>query len=207
MSNSSDSPRSGTCIVDTKQPLLSSARLVLRPLSAADAPIVHKLVQERQIASTTLNIPHPYEDGMAEAWIATHEPAWHRGEMATFAITEPSEGVVGAIGLTIELWHQRAEAGYWIGLPFWGRGYATEALSAIIAFGFEQLHLNRIHASHMTRNPASGKVMIKAGMRYEGCLRQHIIKWDQFEDLASYAILRSEFVKPGASDQCQQTSG
>jgi RimJ/RimL family protein N-acetyltransferase len=178
----------------TKQPVLSSARLVLRPFSTADAPVVCKLVQEREIASTTLNIPHPYEDGMAEAWIATQEPAWLRGEIATFAVTEPSEGIVGAIGLTIELPHQRAEAGYWIGLPFWGRGYATEALSAIIAFGFSQLNLNRIHASHMTRNPASGRVMIKAGMRFEGSLRQHVMKWGKFEDLASYAILRSEFV-------------
>ena len=178
----------------TKQPVLSSARLVLRPFSTADAPVVCKLVQEREIASTTLNIPHPYEDGMAETWITTQEPAWLRGEIATFAITEPSEGIVGAISLTIELPHQRAEAGYWIGLPFWGRGYATEALSAIIAFGFSQLNLNRIHASHMTRNPASGRVMIKAGMHFEGCLRQHVMKWGQFEDLAIYAILRSEFV-------------
>jgi ribosomal-protein-alanine N-acetyltransferase len=175
-----------------KQPSLSSARLVLRPFFTEDASIVHKLVQEREIASTTLNIPHPYEDGMAEAWIAMHEPGWQRREMATFAITEPSEGLVGAIGLTIELAHNRAEAGYWIGLPFWGRGYATEALSAIIAFGFAQLNLNRIHASHLTRNAASGRVMIKAGMRYEGCLRQHVLKWGQFEDLAKYAILRSE---------------
>jgi [ribosomal protein S5]-alanine N-acetyltransferase len=178
----------------TKQPLLPSARLVLRPFSTADAPVVHKLVQEREIASTTLNIPHPYEDGMAEAWIATQETAWLRGEIATFAITEPSEGIVGAISLTIEASHQRAEAGYWVGLPFWGRGYATEALSAIIALGFSQLNLNRIHASHMTRNPASGRVMIKAGMSFEGCLRQHVLKWGKFEDLAIYAILRSELV-------------
>lgn len=179
----------------TKQPVLSSARLVLRPLSTADASTVHKLVAHPEIASTTLNIPHPYEAGMAEGWIATHEPAWRRGEIATFAITEPSDGLVGAIGLTIELKHQRAEAGYWIGLPFWGKGYATEALLTIIAFGFGQLNLNRIHASHFTRNPASGRVMIKAGMQFEGCLRQHVIKWGQFEDIASYSILRSEYVK------------
>jgi ribosomal-protein-alanine N-acetyltransferase len=177
-----------------KQPVLFSARLVLRPLSSDDASIVHKLVAEREIASTTLNIPFPYEDGMAEAWIATHEPAWQRGEIATFAITEPSEGLVGAIGLTIDQKNQRAEAGYWIGLPFWGRGYATEALSEIIAFGFTQLNLNRIHASHFTRNPASGRVMIKAGMRFEACLRQHVVKWGQFEDIAAYSILRSEYL-------------
>jgi len=158
-----------------------------------DAQEVHRLVGEREIASTTLNIPYPYEAGMAETWIATHKPAWERGELATFAITEPAEGLVGAMGLVVELTHQRAEAGYWIGSSFWGRGYATEALSAVISFGFKQLGLNRIHAAHFMRNPASGRVMIKAGMRYEGCLRQHVLKWGQFEDLAKYSILRSEF--------------
>ncbi len=177
----------------TTQPILTTNRLLLRPFSANDAPDVHRLVGEREIASTTLNIPHPYEQGMAETWIAKHEPAWEHGELATFAITEPSEGLVGAIGLVVELAHQRAEVGYWIGLPFWGRGYATEALSALIAFGFTQLSLNRIHAAHFVRNAASGRVMVKAGMRYEGCLRQHVLKWGQFEDLAKYAILRFEF--------------
>jgi RimJ/RimL family protein N-acetyltransferase len=159
--------------------------------------MVHKLAAERVIASTTLNIPYPYEEGMAEAWIAAQESAWELGEAATFAITEATEGFVGVIGLSIEPNHWRAEAGYWVGLPYWGRGYATEALAAIIAFGFRQLDLNRIHATHFTRNPASGRVMIKAGMRFEGCLRQHFLKWGQFEDVASYSILRSEYFDDG----------
>ncbi len=175
------------------QPTLTTPRLVLRPLTLADAPVLQRLVGEKVIAANTLNIPHPYEDGMAETWIGTHAPGWERGEQATFAITQPSEGLVGVIGLTIEAAHKRAEAGYWIGTPFWGRGYASEALKAIIEFGFKQLDLNRIHASHFVRNPASGRVMIKAGMSYEGRLRQHILKWGQFEDLAKYSILRSEY--------------
>jgi RimJ/RimL family protein N-acetyltransferase len=152
-------------------------------------------VGQREIASTTLNIPHPYEPGMAEVWITTHEPAWLRREMAIFAITEPSDGLVGAISLTIEQKHLRAEAGYWIGLPFWGKGYATEALLTIMDFGFEQLGLHRIYASHFTRNPASGRVMVKAGMQFEGCLRHHVVKWGEFEDIASYSILRPEYVR------------
>jgi RimJ/RimL family protein N-acetyltransferase len=179
----------------TNQPNVYSPRLVLRPFSPSDASVIKELLAQAEIASTTLNIPHPYEEGMAEAWIATHEPGWQGGEMASFAITERSEGLVGAIALTIEKKHQRGEVGYWIGIPFWGRGYATEALSAIISFGFTQLNLNRIHASHFTRNPASGRVMLKAKMRFEGCLRQHVIKWGQFEDIATYSILRSEHVE------------
>jgi RimJ/RimL family protein N-acetyltransferase len=62
-----------------------------------------------------------------------------------------------------------------------------------VTYGFETLALHRIHAYHMTRNPASGRVMQKIGMRYEGCLRQHICKWGVFEDAAVYGILKSEF--------------
>ncbi len=150
------------------------------------------LAGAREIADTTLTIPHPYLDGMAETWIATHEDAWKQQDRATFAITSLEEGVVGAIGLHLRLAHQRAEMGYWVGLPFWNRGYATEAARAIIAFGFEALGLNRIHASHLARNPASGRVMMKAGMRFEGTLRQHVLKWGRAEDLSEYAILRSD---------------
>jgi len=164
----------------------------LRPFSPDDAPALQKLVGDKEIASTTLNIPHPYEDGMAERWIETHEPNWVDGRLAVFAIVEPAAGLVGAISLRIEHAHKRAEAGYWIGVPFWGRGYASEALVALIDFGFNHLGLNRIHASHLTRNPASGRVMVKAGMKYEGRRRQHFLKWEKFEDVELYGILRSD---------------
>jgi len=62
-----------------------------------------------------------------------------------------------------------------------------------VAYGFERRGLHRIHASHLTRNPASGRVLQKIGMRYEGCLRQHVDKWEVFEDLALYGILQSGY--------------
>jgi [ribosomal protein S5]-alanine N-acetyltransferase len=176
-----------------EQPTLTTPRLVLRPFSLADATVLQKLVGEKEIAENTLTIPHPYLDGMAEAWINTHAPGWQRAEQAVFAITEPNEGLIGVIDIRIKPEHKRAEVGYWIGIPFWGRGYASEALEAIIEFGFKQLDLNRIHADHFVRNPASGRVMEKAGMKYEGRFREHILKWGKFEDLATYSILRSEY--------------
>ena len=172
--------------------MLRTERLILRPFGREDAPTVQRLAGTREVADTTLTIPHPYLDGVAESWIATHEEAWKQKDRATFAVTTEAEGLIGAIGLHLRLGHQRAELGYWIGLPFWNRGYATEAARAIIAFGFESLGLNRIHASHLTRNPASGRVMEKAGMRFEGTLRQHVVRWGRLEDLNTYAVLRSE---------------
>lgn len=176
-----------------KLPTLRTSRLVLRPFLLSDAVTVQRLAGDRGVADTTLSIPHPYVDGMAEQWIATHEGAWTRHELATLAITEPEAGLVGAISLRIELAHRRAEIGYWIGPPFWGLGYATEAARAMVAFGFDKLSLQRIHAQLFARNPASGRVMAKVGMQLEGTLRRHVYRWDQPEDVEAWGLLRTDF--------------
>jgi RimJ/RimL family protein N-acetyltransferase len=173
-------------------PALRTERLVLRPFTLADAADVQRLAGAAEVADTTLNIPHPYENGMAEAWIETHWPSFERRELAVFAITEADGPLLGAVSLRLEPAHQRAELGYWVGVPYWGRGYATEAAVAIIRYGFELLDLHRVYATHLVRNPASGRVLLKAGMTYEGCHRQHARKQGRFEDLAGYAILRTD---------------
>jgi RimJ/RimL family protein N-acetyltransferase len=175
------------------QPTLTTERLVLRPFRTDDAPVVQTLAGDFAVADTTLNVPHPYLDGMAEEWIAKHGPAWESGALATFAITLRSAGVVGAISLTLAPTHCRAELGYWVGRPYWNRGFATEAASAILEFGFTTLELNRIQAMHMTRNPASGRVLQKLGMRLEGIHRQYYWKTGRPEDLARYALLRENW--------------
>jgi len=177
-------------------PTLETERLILRPFSSADAPAVQRFAGERAIADTTLNIPHPYLAGMAEAWIGSHREAFARGESLVLAVTMPGEGPVGACGLVLARAHHRGELGYWIAVPRWGRGYATEAVKAVIRYGFDTLGLNRIEACYLTRNPASGRVMQKAGMRLEGLHRQHVLKNGVFEDLARYAILASEALPP-----------
>lgn len=177
----------------TTLPTIETTRLRLRPFRLRDAPAVERLAGERAVADTTLNIPHPYRPGMAMAWIETHGPAFERRDLATFAIDRRSEGdLVGAVSLSIRQAMSRAELGYWIGVPFWNRGYGTEGALAALNFAFGTLGLHRVHAVHMTRNPASGRVMQKIGMRQEGVLRQHVRKWDVFEDVVIYGILRSE---------------
>ncbi len=176
------------------QPTLVGRRIDLRPFSLDDAPAVQALAGAREIASTTLTVPHPYEDGLAEGWIGTHAPAYAAGTLATFAVVDrAARHLIGAGGLMIEPEHERAELGYWIGVPFWNHGYATEAGEMLLRFGFEELKLNRIHAQHFVRNPASGRVLKKLGMQYEGRLRKHVRKWEEFEDLEEYGILRDEW--------------
>jgi ribosomal-protein-alanine N-acetyltransferase len=177
-----------------EQPVLETERLIIRPFTIADAGDVKRLAGEREIADTTLNIPHPYEDGMAEGWIATHKPRFEAGSLCNFAITLKDSGeLVGAIGLVITRRFDHAELGYWIGRPYWGKGFCTEAARAVIDYGFTHLNLNRIHASHFARNPASGRVMLNLGMVQEGVLRGHVKKWDRYEDLVLFGILKTDW--------------
>lgn len=177
-----------------QRPTLETDRLTLRPFTLDDAPRVQALAGDRAIADTTLHIPHPYAEGAAEAWIGTHASEFQAGKSVVFAVAvRDTDALVGAIGLTLNSNDARAEMGYWIGKPYWNRGYATEAAHAVLDYAFNELELNRVHASYLSRNPASGRVMEKLGMQHEGRLRQHIRKWDVFEDLEVRGILRSEF--------------
>jgi len=176
------------------QPTLRTSRLILRPFTVDDAVSVELLAGAREVADTTMHLPHPYPSGAAEQWIATHPGEWDAGTCATFAITDAGTGqLFGAIALTIAAAHARGELGYWIGLPFWNRGYCTEAGIAMLELGFETLGLHRIQARHLTRNPASGRVMQKLAMQPEGVHRHGMRKNDRFEDLAIYAILSDEW--------------
>jgi RimJ/RimL family protein N-acetyltransferase len=176
-------------------PTIFSQGLILRPFGLEDAVDVQRLAGEKAIADTTLNIPHPYADGMAERWIAEHGNQFEEGTGAVFAITDrESTELIGAIGLTIDSRFKKAELGYWVGAQFWNKGYATEAAARVLEFGFEELDLNRIGAGHLARNPASGRVMQKIGMLREGIIRQGTIKWDEFEDLEIYGMLRSDWL-------------
>ncbi len=170
---------------------------MLRPLRPEDAATIHRLAGRREIADTTISIPHPYSEGQAREWIAKTTQAFAKGTEAAFGVQLQSTGeLVGGVGLRdIDTVHSCAEMGCWIAVEWWGKGYATEASRAILRFGFEQLGLNRIYAHHMVRNPPSGRVLTKIGMEREGLLRQCVRKWGAFEDVVLLAMLREEWEK------------
>ncbi len=175
-------------------PVLVTERLRLRPFTLLDAPELQRLAGAPEVAAGTLRIPHPYPDGLAEAWVLSHPGGYARGEELTLAITRLEDGVLlGAIGLAISGDDARAELGYWIGVPYWGRGYATEAATALLAHGFRALRLARIHACHFAGNDASGRVLQKIGMTHEGRQRSHVLKDGRLLDLELYGVLRQEF--------------
>jgi ribosomal-protein-alanine N-acetyltransferase len=173
-----------------KSVLIETPRLQLRPLRESDIPELLPLLGAREVAATTLRIPHPFEEKHAREFLNSVA----KENELRLAIRLRREGrLCGGVGLHPDQPHQRGELGYWIGVPFWGNGYATEAAAAVVRYGFENFGLNRIFAHHFKHNPASGKVLQKLGMKYEGCLRQHVLKWGQFVDLELYSILCKEW--------------
>jgi len=171
-------------------PTLETERLRIRPYSESDIADLVPLVGTREVAATTLRIAHPYTEQDARAFLdLAQEP-----DKLWLAITLRADGrQIGGIGLRIEQDQQRAELGYWLGLLYWDHGYATEAAQEMLRYGFDELGLHRIFASHFKHNSASGRVLKKLGMRHEGCQREHICKWDQFVDSELYGILRREW--------------
>lgn len=168
----------------------TTPRLLLRPFTEADIPHLVRLAGNYEVARHTQNIPHPYTEADAQHWIAATQQHREQRTAYSFALElRATKEFVGGIGLNLESRHNRAEAGYWLGQPYWGQGLATEALGALVRFGFEELALHKIYATHHAENLASGRVMVKNGMVLEGKLVQHIQRDWQYLDLWQYGLL------------------
>ncbi len=166
----------------------------------SDAPDIQRLAGDRDVASTTRDIEHPYEDGMAKAWINSCEEKTALGELINFAITLAADGsFLGVIGIHPDDTGNQAELGYWVGKPYWNQGYATETVKAVLHHCFTVLELDRVYAAHFTRNPSSGRVMLKTGMLYEGSQLGPTVKWGIVENLELYGISKEQFGQRGST--------
>ena len=180
---------------------IRTGRLLLRPLEMSDASTIQLLAGDRDVASTTRDIEHPYEDGMAEKWVGSCQEQCRTGELAHFAITLSEDTTfLGAITLHMDFGpsalatsSKEAELSYWVGKPYWNQGFATESVTAVVRHGLMDLALDRVYAAHFTRNPASGRVMQKAGMLHEGSQLGPTVKWGIVENLELYGITRVQF--------------
>jgi len=176
------------------QPTLKTARLRLRPFLATDADALSQLAGSREIADSTVGVPHPYSPAAAKAWIAGLPYFYQKGAAANFAVAlESSNELLGGVALrAIDRENCCGELSFWIGVPWWGHGYSIEAAWEVLHFGFSELALNRIDAQHLVRNPAPRNVLGKLGMTPEGVMRQRLRKWDRFEDVMIHSLLRSD---------------
>ena len=182
------------CAELMKNTVLETERLLLRPLEMSDAEYIHRYAGEPEIAQMTLTVPHPYTRQHAVEFIQFAQNEMNSDKMYTFALVPKESGeLIGCMGIGNDAVHRYGELGYWLGKPYWGQGYTTEAARRVIQFGFEVAQLNRIHASHFDDNPASGRVMQKVGMIYEGTMRKRWFRWDKYRDSVHYAILREDY--------------
>jgi len=181
-------------------PTLHTERLTLAPFAPADAPLVQRLAGDARIAATTAFIPHPYPDGLAEKWIATHLPDFLAQKNLTLAIRSRVDAgadakLLGAINLklTLTALDRIGELGYWVAVPFWNRGLCTEAALEMMRHGFAELKLDKIRAHYFKENAASGRVMEKCGMKREGILPRSTLKNGVLRDTIRYSISKKDF--------------
>jgi RimJ/RimL family protein N-acetyltransferase len=144
-------------------PVLETKRLALRAARLEDAKAVAALANDRRIAENTARIPYPYKLADAEQFIAG---ANKKGE-AAYLITLRDGTIVGACGLMFH-YDDTPEIGYWLGVPYWNKGYATEALHALIDYAFTDLTHDAVQAGARVTNPASRRVLEKCGFQWTG---------------------------------------
>ncbi|MFN3583573.1 GNAT family N-acetyltransferase [Phenylobacterium sp.] len=147
-------------------PAIGTDRLILRRPVKADAPAIAELANDLGVAGMLARMPYPYRPADAEAFLSRLGGENPRTE-ATFAVEHREFGLIGMLGFR-EDQPRRPEVGYWLGRPFWGRGYATEALKAALAWARQDWRKNVVWAGHFADNRASGQVLVKAGFLYTG---------------------------------------
>ena len=173
---------------------IETERLVLRNIEISDAKRINELCNDKAITSATIRIPYPSSLEETKRFIKIHgKISLDKGVVFTITLKSINE-IIGVMGLEVDPEHERGELGYWLGKAYWGDGYCTEAAKTVLEYGFMKLRLNRIYACYMRGNEASGKVLQKIGMKYEGCLKDHVKKNGVFKNMEYYGILRKDYL-------------
>lgn len=140
---------------------IRTRRLVLRELVDSDAREIARLAGDWDIARQTARIPYPYSEALAREWMETIDS----GEFVRAIVHQGA--LIGAVGYVMND-DASAEIGYWIGRPWWGQGFATEAASALVRYCFTTAGFKRLTCCHFVDNPASERVIRKLGFRPNG---------------------------------------
>ena len=170
---------------------LRTERLTLRPWRRGDEEALAREADDMEVwRSVRDRFPHPYTVADAERWIdfALAQP----GPPRNFAIVQ-GEAPIGGVGFELkeDIHRCTSEVGYWLGRAWWGRGFATEAVRRIVTYAFETFDsLTRIEAHVFVSNPASARVLEKAGFACEARLRRAVIKQGVVQDDLIFALLR-----------------
>ena len=148
--------------------LIETPRLTLRPFEASDARRIAYLAGEYAVARMCSRVPSPYSLAHARTWIAGHDRLRQRGQEYPFAVTLERDGLIGSCGVMRLPGQEAWEIGYWLGAPYWGQGYASEAGRAVMDWAGVELDATSFSAGHFADNPASGAVLRKLGFAHAG---------------------------------------
>ncbi len=178
----------------TEFPTLHTSRLILGQLEVSDIPRIVEYADNPNIANNLRDLSQPYREKDAIFWLNMARQGFENQAEYIFKLgLKETNEFIGGMGLHLKKEHHKAEVGYWIGEPFWNKGYATEALRAILKFGFEELELNKIYAKYYTYNPASGKVMVNNGMIKEAEFVDTQFKLGKFVTEMQYRLTKREY--------------
>ncbi len=173
-------------------PVLQHSQFCLRPLQKSDAASIALYANNRRIYRYTLNIPFPYRIQHAHSWIQKVRKEYRKqNPLSVDWGIECGGEVVGAISLNKITRGHKAEIGYWLGEPYWGKGIMTRAVRLVVSFGLNELGLVRIGAEVFIGNRASCRVLEKCRFRREGVLRAVVKKDENFYDTYVYARVSS----------------
>ena len=175
-------------------PVLETENLVLRPPRRKDAKDIFSYASDPEVSRYVLWEPHR-SLSETRGYVGAMIRRAREGFPSSWVITLRETGqVIGTIGFVWYSYDNRsAELGYSLSRKYWNRGYATQALGAVVGEAFRSLPVNRLEAQHDVRNPASGRVMEKCGLRQEGILRDRILNRNEYVDVALWAILRADW--------------
>jgi 8-oxo-dGTP diphosphatase len=150
-------------------PRAETERLILRPPGRGDIDAIVALLAEREVVRYTARIPYPYARADAETWLALVERGRADGSEIVFAIAGRAGGaLLGTVGLGIDRDRREGVIGFWLGKPYWGKGYATEAVDAALGIAFDELGLVTVRAANLPENAASARLQEKLGLAATG---------------------------------------
>jgi ribosomal-protein-alanine N-acetyltransferase len=164
---------------------------IIRDWKIADAQSIAKYANNRKIWINLRDaFPHPYSLQDAESFISR---VAEKNPATVFAIATQAEAI-GSIGLMPgkDVHRYTAEMGYWLAEPFWGEGIMTQAVKSLTAYAIHDLRLHRIYAEPYATNPASAKVLEKAGFKREGILRSNAFKDGKVLDQFLYSYVKKD---------------
>ncbi len=176
-------------------PTIETARLLLRPVEAADAPAIFAACSNPRVTAHTVFDTHRCLDDALSfvSGYARHNYAEGVPDPLGIAFKDTPAEVLGCIGARWDSESdRRMEMGYWLAEPAWGRGVATEAAAALVRYVFDNHPVQRLQARVFAGNDASARVLAKVGLRYEGTLRAGALVKGRFRDVMMFALLRTD---------------